>query len=382
MITRFTLFDKTLHLERYPLALQHHSWQAWDSADELLIGHVIETYSDWADNDITIMNDDFGALACWFNQANLCWVNDSFIATKSCQINLHKNQFSEANIHFQDCLSPLLTAPDIVLMKIPKTVALLEHQLIQLQSVITPKTHIIAAGKAKSIQKSTLALFEKHLGPTTTSLAKKKSRLIFCQPTAKKQTTSPYPTVWQVKDSKLSISNHANVFSRQQLDIGARFLLENLPDCQGKKVIDLGCGNGVIGLHVMHRYPDARVTFVDESFMAISSAKENVSTNLPAKLSHANFIAGNCLEDFDKKEVDGRPELVICNPPFHQQNAITDHIAYQMFKDAHALLKKGGELRIIGNRHLDYPQKLKRLFGGFSVVASNNKFSILSAIKR
>jgi 23S rRNA (guanine1835-N2)-methyltransferase len=36
----------------------------------------------------------------------------------------------------------------------------------------------------------------------------------------------------------------------------------------------------------------------------------------------------------------------------------------------------------VGNRHLDYPNKLKRLFGNVTMVATNQKFNILSAIKR
>ena len=69
-------------------------------------------------------------------------------------------------------------------------------------------------------------------------------------------------------------------------------------------------------------------------------------------------------------------------PIFHQGEAITDHIAWQMFSDAHRVLPQGGELWIVGNRHLDYHNKLKRLFANAQVVASNSKFVILKAIKR
>ena len=48
----------------------------------------------------------------------------------------------------------------------------------------------------------------------------------------------------------------------------------------------------------------------------------------------------------------------------------------QMFKDAKRVLKQGGELRIVGNRHLAYHQKLKAIFSNFELVASNKKFSI------
>ncbi|WP_440495178.1 methyltransferase, partial [Serratia sarumanii] len=52
-----------------------------------------------------------------------------------------------------------------------------------------------------------------------------------------------------------------------------------------------------------------------------------------------------------------------------------------MFCDAKRCLQVGGELRIVGNRHLDYHQKLKRLFGNCTLVASNKKFVILRAVK-
>lgn len=65
----------------------------------------------------------------------------------------------------------------------------------------------------------------------------------------------------------------------------------------------------------------------------------------------------------------------------HQQHAITDHIAWQMFNDARRSLKYGGELYVVGNRHLDYFRKLKRAFGNCTTIATNNKFVILKATK-
>ena len=92
-------------------------------------------------------------------------------------------------------------------------------------------------------------------------------------------------------------------------------------------------------------------------------------------------LPNNCLDDFVNKAKFSEVDIVLCNPPFHQQNTITDHIAWQMFKDAKSLLKNGGQLFVVGNRHLDYPNKLKRLFANAITVATNQKFSILCASK-
>lgn len=382
MNTSLTLLGKSLQLVRYPQHTQHKSWQAWDAADEYLIEQVEQQFPDYLSKNIRIYNDDFGVLACWFADAKPLWFSDSFVAHTSCHLNLSNNHPATDSVTFYDSLQRCEQKAELILIKVPKTLALLEQQLIDLQTVVDDNSYIIAAGKVTAIQKSTQALFEKYLGPCHTSLAKKKSRLIFCQPQGNKADKSPYPTVWHTDSPDFQISNHANVFARQQLDIGARALLAHLPNATGKRVLDMGCGNGVLGLHLLHHYPDCRVVFVDESYMAVASAKLNVEHNMPDKLPQCEFLVSNCLDQFEQLNDRSNIDIVLCNPPFHQQNAITDHIAIQMFQDAKKVLKRGGELRIVGNRHLDYGQKLKSLFGGYTSVASDRKFSILSAIKR
>ena len=71
----------------------------------------------------------------------------------------------------------------------------------------------------------------------------------------------------------------------------------------------------------------------------------------------------------------------ICNPPFHQQHSIGDHIAQAMFRDAHKHLAGNGEFWVVGNRHLNYGQALRRLFPKTRSIGSNNKFSIFCATK-
>jgi 23S rRNA (guanine1835-N2)-methyltransferase len=122
------------------------------------------------------------------------------------------------------------------------------------------------------------------------------------------------------------------------------------------------------------RNPQATVHFVDESFMAVASAEENFLRALGAK-RQAIFRAGDGLTDFEPNSAD----LILCNPPFHQQHTVGDQIASSMFKHSRRILRPGGELWVIGNRHLDYHVALKRLFGTCSVVAANAKFVILRA---
>ncbi|KDM92975.1 methyltransferase [Photobacterium galatheae] len=380
MKPELTLHGRSLRLQRYPVR-NRETLQAWDAADEYLINQV-EAMKEakqpalTPERPIVILNDGFGALACWFAaQANVVSSGDSYIARKASEANLADNNLSA--VTFTDCLAPLPENPQLVLIKLPKNNRLLIWQLAQLCAALPDDCTVIAAAKAKDIHTSTLKLFEKHLGPTSTSLAVKKARLIFCKPDKTLATAMPDIQRWDVPEYNLTLTNHANVFSGESLDIGARLLLEHIPqDPKLKTIIDLGCGNGVIGLHAARLNPEARITCVDESYMAVASCRENADLNLTNR-NQLTAKVDNCLESMINEDAD----LVLCNPPFHQQNTITDHIAWQMFCDAKRCLRRHGRLIVIGNRHLGYDGKLKRLFAKVHPIAQNNKFVVYQAEK-
>ena len=372
------VYDKNLFLDRYPAGQVNRALVAWDSADEYLINYVIEQNLADSQHSLLIYNDSFGAITANFTQSNVTTVSDSWISKQGLQYNLEQNGLSLENITQLTSLDSLPDNITVILYKIPKSKSLMIDQLLTIKAKYNQEVIFIAADKAKDIHSSTLKLFEKYFGTTKTSLAVKKSRLVFSQFDNEQALPSPFPTIWPLENTQFSISNHSGVYAREKLDIGARHFMENLPDVKsGMRVIDLGCGNGVIGLTVLAQQPEAFVTFVDESYMAVDSAKANISNNLPSQIEQCEFSINDCLADVEPNSVD----LVLCNPPFHQQNATTDHIAWQMFRDSHRVLKKGGELRIIGNRQLGYHIKLKRLFGNEKLIASNDKFVTLSAIK-
>ncbi|OXY80799.1 methyltransferase [Oceanimonas doudoroffii] len=363
-----------LELHRYPRQARH-GLQAWEAADEYIMNELATL--DWDRHaPLVILNDGFGALTLGLHSHRPYTLTDSRIAELALAANAADNGI-EPGWRALNSLEELPGTPGLVLMKLPKTNAMLEYQLAAISRVAGPNTQIVAGAKAKDVHTSTLKLFEQMLGPTRTSLAWKKARLIFAERDMNiAPMAAPAPLSWPLEGTHFTLHNHAGVFSRASLDIGARFMLEHLPANRPGRVIDLGCGNGVLGLMTLARNPQATVTFVDESHMAVESARLNVERNLPEAMERARFVVNNCLDGMGPDSAD----LVLCNPPFHQQQAITDHIAWQMMTDARRVLRRGGELLLVGNRHLDYHQKLKRLFGNQRVVASNRKFVILRAI--
>lgn len=376
MITELALHERTLSLFRFPKR-NNETLQAWDAGDEYLINHVEELGLE-PNQHILIINDNFGALSCWFSDKHrITMMSDSFISHQGTQANLQLNQCP--SVQLMTTMDDVPSDVDLVLIQLPKSNRHLIWQLSQLRNALSESVPIIAVNKAKEIHTSTLKLFTKYLGETKTSLAWKKHRLVFSSANnPHKESVSP-DTRWAVEKENITLNNLPNVYSGESLDLGARFMLQHLPTNPNlKHVIDLGCGNGVLSIKMKQLNPQIKLTCVDESFMAVESARQNLLSNIGSE-RNIECIANNCLDGLTASDVD----MVMCNPPFHQQQAITDHIAWQMFCDAKQILTVGGQLLVIGNRHLGYDGKLSRLFGksNVKVVAANKKFVILQATK-
>ncbi len=366
---------RSLTLKRFPQTDDVNPPLAWEAADEYLLQQLDETE---IRGPVLILNDTFGALSCALAEHSPYSIGDSYLSELGTRENLRHNGIAESSVTFLDSTADYPQAPGVVLIKVPKTLALLEQQLRALRKVVTAQTRIIAGAKARDIHTSTLELFEKVLGPTTTTLAWKKARLINCTFSHPQLADAPQTLSWKLEDTGWTIHNHANVFSRTGLDIGARFFMQHLPENLDGEIVDLGCGNGVIGLSLLAKNPQANVVFVDESPMAVDSSRLNVETNLPEAFERCEFMINNALSGVEPF----RFNAVFCNPPFHQKHALTDNIAWEMFHHARRCLKINGELYIVANRHLDYFHKLKKIFGNCATIATNNKFVILKAVKQ
>ncbi|MCK9394874.1 MAG: methyltransferase [Methylobacter sp.] len=384
MSNRLTVAQGEFELNRLPKR-PRELLRAWDAADEYLLNTLAEQLKLPDDSTmlatgsarVLILNDSFGALAVALNSLQPHALSDSYLSQQATRLNLAANNLPEHSVSLLNSLETPEGLFDLVLIKVPKTLALLEDELIRLHPHLSPSAQVIVAGMIKNLPSSVWKLLERLVGPTTTSLARKKARLIFTSPAAGLTVPpSPYPVCYRLENTEHLISNHANVFSRDSLDIGTRFFLQHLPSRQDVcDIIDLGCGNGLVGLIAAERCPLATVHFIDESFMAVASARDNFHRAFEGQ-REATFRVGDGLMDVDSASAD----LILCNPPFHQQNTVGDQIAVSLFKQSQRVLRKGGELWVIGNRHLDYHNYLDRLFGAHSIIASNSKFVIVKSV--
>jgi len=367
-------------LERYPRRASE-TLQAWDAADKLILRQLEDR--DETTGDVLVVNDSWGALSTALAHRRPSTLSDSYLAHAATRENLTRNHIDLAAVRLLTSFDPLPARIDVVVMKVPKSLALLEDQLHRIAPHLHDKTTVIAAAMTKHIHVSTLDLFANIVGPARTSLADKKARLIFCEPDPNLQRPpNPWPKTYTVTPGREVVTNHAGVFAAKRLDGGARLLLEHLPRRDGpQRIVDLGCGNGVLGVRTAIDSPKAEITFVDESYRAVASAEATFRANLgPDRMAH--FVVGNGLFDLgnDAPATVGF-DLVMNNPPFHENHAISDATAWQMFVESRDALRPGGELWVVGNRHLGYHGKLKRLFCNCDIVAGNAKFVVLRATK-
>ena len=350
--------------------------QAFDAADEYLLAQLHEQAPD-ANCRVLVLNDSFGALAASLaGRLQVVSSGDSHLAHLALEKNLARNGLPFDSVPFVPASERWQGPFDRVLVRVPKTLALLEEQLIRLQGHLAPGAQVIAGAMIKHLPHAAGDLMEKYIGPVQASLARKKARLLTATLAERPVARSPYPSRYRLDAPALELVNHANVFCREGLDIGTRAFLPHLPrDLGNARVADLGCGNGVLAVASALTNPDAQYTLVDESYMAVQSAQENWQAALGER--PATFVAADGLAGVEKQSLD----VVLCNPPFHQQQVVGDFLAWRMFQQAREALVVGGALYIVGNRHLGYHSKLARLFRGVEQVAATPKFVVLKARK-
>ena len=94
-------------------------------------------------------------------------------------------------------------------------------------------------------------------------------------PAAPFQRTAVRAHVW---GHDLELTSGSGVFAQGRLDIGTAVLFRETEPPAGGRILDLGCGYGVIGLAICRAAAGARVTAVDVNRRAVLLANENAAS--------------------------------------------------------------------------------------------------------
>lgn len=173
-------------------------------------------------------------------------------------------------------------------------------------------------------------------------------------------------------DGPLRVLTLPGVFSHGRLDQGSALLLEHLEGLPSGSILDFGCGAGVLGAALKRRYPSSELMLLDVDAFALESSR----LTLEANQLQAQIIAGD--------GIDAAPTglaAIISNPPFHQ-GVHTDYQASEgLLRRAAYHLRSGGELRLVANSFLRYPELIEKHLGPCQTLAERHGFRIYRAQK-
>jgi 16S rRNA (guanine1207-N2)-methyltransferase len=168
-----------------------------------------------------------------------------------------------------------------------------------------------------------------------------------------------------IHNKEYSFLSASGVFSKGHVDKGTLLLANNMTLKKGDKLLDIGCGIGILGIVAANLGAD--VAMSDVNSRAVSLAKKNT------KLSHVNatIIQGNLYEKISDNDFD----VILSNPPQSAGKAI----CFAIIEGAKNHLKDGGSLQLVarpnkGGKTL--AKKMEEVFGNVGVVAKGSTFAV------
>ena len=171
----------------------------------------------------------------------------------------------------------------------------------------------------------------------------------------------------EIKNVKLRFETDSSNFSPNNIDTGTLAMLSATDFLQGDKVLDLGCGYGVVGILAAKLIGQENITMCDISESAVEQSKIN------AKLNQVPNIDIR-LSDGLRNIPDNDFTLILSNPPYHTDFSVAKHFIEDGFKK----LALGGKLIMVTERLDWYKNKLTSIFGGVKIHEINGYYVFIA----
>ena len=184
----------------------------------------------------------------------------------------------------------------------------------------------------------------------------------------------PRSIVYSISGVDFSFESDNGVFSKNELDKGSELLIVTLlPINLGNKLLDLGCGLGVIGLTLAYFHPGLNVCLSDVNTRALSLCNANAAT---LRLSQRVTI----LQSDIYTKIEGKFDSIVSNPPIRAGKKVT----YEIYRGAMEHLNDGGSLYIVIRKQqgaLSVKSYLEELYGNVTVLARDKGYYVLKSTK-
>lgn len=277
---------------------------------------------------------------------------------------------------------------DVVLMTLPKGRDLARLYLLSAYGALRDGGRLYLAGGNRAGIKSVLADAEALYGPASVLGYKGGHRValltrpgrdqapelpaIFRAPGLADDTYAEFEVT--VGDEIYRVRSRPGVFSWEHMDAGTRLLLEHTEVHVTDRVLDVGCGYGIIGMHATRQATKGHATLVDVDLLACQSATATLKAN---DIERAEVILGDGLDAVG----DRRYTLIVSNPPFHSGHQVSLETAQAFVHGAYASLESRGRLVIVANRFLRYDSVMREVFGAVTTIAQTSRYHLLMAEK-
>ncbi|MBK5239316.1 MAG: methyltransferase, partial [Actinomycetales bacterium] len=269
----------------------------------------------------------------------------------------------------------------IVILRLPRALEQLEQWTALIAAHAAPDVLVLAGGRIKHMTLGMNEVMGRYFDTVEASLAQQKSRVLRVRgPRVEEahQAAATWPKRQFHADADLTVCAEGGVFAGTSIDIGTLSLLavlDRVPDKRGQRIIDFGCGTGILAAQLARLRPTAYVIASDQSAAAVASARATAEANGVG--DRVEVI----LDDGLSMQADESADLIVFNPPFHSGAAVHAGTSTRLFAEAGRVLKPGGELWVVANRHLSYKPTLKNLVGPTREVRRNAKFTVTASVK-
>lgn len=356
--------NRSINLQRYPKTT-NRSLRPWSAADELLLSEGSK--EGFERKKIVLLHDNFGALATALNEYKPHALINNQSQLKATRINLETAGVDTKEFDYSNPIKFQVDTVDLTLMRVPKSADLFQLYIQQLHQKSHKDTVILCGFMTRNFTARWLEIAQQYFEDVSQSLAVKKARLLILK-TPKKDIES-VSLFHKVKNELgLNLKQYAGVFSAARVDPATKVLLENLPEMSGSNhILDLACGNGVIGAYIRKMHSTCLLTVLDDSFLAISSAKLNLGKK------NVKYHWSDSIKDVKNEKF----EFIFCNPPFHFEYENTIEISLKLFREAKDVLAREGVFYIVANTHLNYRSHLRKLFAQVEQVVQSGKYEVI-----
>ncbi|EAQ52224.1 MULTISPECIES: 16S rRNA (guanine(1207)-N(2))-methyltransferase RsmC [Vibrio] len=266
------------------------------------------------------------------------------------------------------------TKADLVMLYWPKAKAEAEFLLAMLFAKLGKDTEIVVVGENRSGVKSIEKMFAPYGKVVKYDSARRCSFYwgqCFEQPPAFNLQDWFKTYTVNIGEQSLTVKSLPGVFSHGQFDVGSQLLLDTLPKLKGK-VLDFGCGAGVLGAVMASRHPDIELEMCDISAFAVASSQATLE---------ANGLTGNVFASDVYSDTSKDYQFIISNPPFHSGLDTSYSATETLLAQAPNHMKRSGEMIIVANSFLKYIPIIEQAFGKCATLNKTTKFAIYHASK-